>query len=396
MPKIVKFIAPILILVLGVGSAKMLMSRKKTATKKPPAALIAGVEYVTVAAGAPRAQVRATGTVEGARQVSLSALVSGEVVSVAKGLVPGGKFRKGERLLRVDPRDYEIAVDQEGSRVQQARLELQLEQERGSTALREWELLSGGKDAAEAPLALRGPQLETVQRSLEAAQSGLKRAELNLERTSLRAPFNAMVLSETVEVGQLVSPGAPVATLVGTDRFRVKVAIPVEQLSHIAIPGINGTTGAPVLVTQDLGGQLLQRNGTVDQLAGQLDPQTRTAEVFVGIDNPLSGDGLPLLPGAFVTVDIEGKPVDGAIEVPRGAVVDGNVVWTVTPEDTLARNEVVIGWQNDATAFVLQGLTAGDRVVTTRPSLPVQGAKVRPQPASTNVAGDAPTTPTEG
>ncbi|MCP4871654.1 MAG: efflux RND transporter periplasmic adaptor subunit [Proteobacteria bacterium] len=377
-PKIVKFILPVVIVAVGVGTARFVISQKKQTEKKAPEARIASVEYVEVAAGAPRARIEATGTVEGDRQVSLSSLVIGEVVYVADALDPGGRFRRGATLLRVDPRDYEAAVAQEASRVRKAELDVELEKQRGATAAREWDLLSEGRDASEAPLALRGPQLATAEAALVAAQSGHDRAKLNLERTSLQAPFNAMVLNETAELGQVLSPGAPIVTLVGTDRFRVRVAIPVEQLAHVAIPGINGSDGSTARVVQDLGGgQRIEREARVTQLAGQLDPQTRTAELYLAIDKPLAGDGLPLLPGAFVKVEIDGLPVDGAIAVPRDALVDGAILWTVSSEETLQRRDVTVGWRDGSTAFVIDGLDGGARVVTTPLSLPIEGAPVR-------------------
>ena len=395
--KVLKFVLPQIILVLGVGAAKGLMSFKTKAERKAPEALISAVEYITVSSGSPAAKVQAAGTVEGDKQVSLSSLVSGEVVSTSPDLVPGGRFRAGQTLLRVDPRDYEVAVSQERSRVQQAQVELSMEEQRGQTAAREWELLGGGKDASSAPLALRGPQMETARAALAAAQSGLQRAQLNLERTTLQAPFNAMVLMENVEVGQLLAPGAAIVTVVGTDRFRVKVAVPVQQLRHVAIPGIDGSVGSDVRLIQDLGdGAPIERQGQVMRLAGQLDAQTRTAELYVAIEDPLSGEGLPMLPGAFVTVLIEGKEVPGAIAVPREAIVDGAGVWTVDAEDRLTQRAVSIGWQDGDTAFVLTGLEEGDRVVVTPPSLAVEGATVRPLPRG-EAAAEAPAdTATEG
>jgi RND family efflux transporter MFP subunit len=232
-------------------------------------------------------------------------------------------------------------------------------------------------DASDAPLALRGPHLATAEQALEAARSSYDRARLNLERTTLKAPFNAMVIQETAELGQVLSPGAPIITLVGTDRFRVRIAIPVEQLIHIAIPGINGDLGSAAIVTQDLGsGHHIERRATVTQLAGQLDPTTRTAELYLTIEDPLAGEGLPLLPQAFVQVSIEGLPVEGALPVPRDALVDGGVLWTVTPENTLKRKEVTVGWRDAETAFVVDGLMDGARVVTTPMSLPIEGAPV--------------------
>ena len=154
-PRMIKFVLPVAILLVGLGSARFLISQKKQTEKKAPEARVATVEYVEVTAGAPRSRIEATGTVEGDRQVSLSSLVAGEVVYVANDLDPGGRFRKGATLHRVARTDYELAVAQEASRVQQAELELALEQQRGETAAREWALLGEGRDPSEAPLALR-------------------------------------------------------------------------------------------------------------------------------------------------------------------------------------------------------------------------------------------------
>ncbi|MBJ94568.1 MAG: hypothetical protein CMP23_08840 [Rickettsiales bacterium] len=376
-PKFVKFILPLVILVIGLGGARLLLSQKQPTEKKTPDAKVATVEFVAAVAGSPQARIEATGTVEGARQVSLSALMSGEVVYVAEQLDPGGRFSKGETLLKVDPRDYEAAAAQEAARLRQAELELELEKQRGAIAARDWALLGDGRDEADAPLALRGPHLATSEQALEAARSAHQRARLNLGRTALRAPFNALVLQESAELGQLLSPGAPVVTLVGTDRFRVRVSIPVEQLVHVAIPGVNSEFGSAAVIRQELGGgQHIERQATVSKLAGQLDPQTRTAELYLSIEDPLAGEGLPLLPQAFVKVSIEGLPVEGAIAVPRKALVDGGVLWTAASDDTLQRNEVTVAWQDAETAFVIEGLESGARVITTPMSLPIEGAPV--------------------
>jgi RND family efflux transporter MFP subunit len=386
---IAKVVLPFLLLVAGIGMARGMIASKKKAEKAAPESRISAVEYVTVEAGSPIARVESTGIIEGDRQVALSALVSGEVVWVAEGLDPGGRFASGAALLKVDPRDYEVAVSQERSRVRQAEVEFELETQRQATAAREWELLGGGKDGADSPLALRKPQFDLAERNLESAKASLQRAQLNLERTRLVAPFNAMVLQENAEKGQLLAPGASVVTLVGTDRFRVRVSVPVDKLSSIAIPGVTGKVGSAARVRQDLGsGDPIERDGRVIGLAGQLDPQTRTAELYVGIDDPLDAGGLPMLPGAFVTVSIDGLPIEGAIAVPRDAITGGDSVWTLTADDTLARAQVTIAWRGEEEAYVTEGLTDGARVVTTPPSLPIEGAKVRPM-----LRGAGPDTP---
>ena len=82
-------------------------------------------------------------------------------------------------------------------------------------------------------LAQREPQLEASRLALKAAQSALKKAQLDLTRTTLRAPFNAMVVSENVDTGQLISPQTSVARLVGTDEYHVQVSVPVASLRTV-------------------------------------------------------------------------------------------------------------------------------------------------------------------
>ena len=147
-------------------------------------------------------------------------------------------------------------------------------------------------------------------------------AELNLSRTSIRAPFNAVVLSENVDVGQVVGSASQVAILAGTDRVRVEASVPYDRLSSLAIPGVDGVTAdeaSTATVRHTLGdGSAIVRSGRVVGMGGQLDPQTRTATVLLTIDAPYDppGGGLPLLIGAFVDITIDGRSVDEASSFP--------------------------------------------------------------------------------
>jgi len=378
-PRFVRFLVPPAIVGLGILLFIALMSLREDAEKTPPEYRVSKVEVFEPQQRDQVAIVRLSGVVEGERQVRLSSLVAGPVIYASDKLVPGGRFGAGETILQVDPRDYELSVTSEQSRLRQAELELELEQERSRVAAREWELLGSGRDPGEAPLALRRSQLEAVQQKVTAARSGLRGAQLSLERTTLRSPFNSMVIEESGEEGQLLSPGSPVVTLVGTDRFRVRGSVPVAQVARMDFAAGDALAGSRARVWQDLDdGTRTERLGRVLQLAGQLDPTTRTAEVYVGIDAPLEGDGPPLLPGAFVTVTVFGRTIPGAFALPRDVLVDGNGVWTVTPEDTLSFREVSIGWLDDAFAFIVGGLEPGSRVVLTPPALPIDGAQVEP------------------
>jgi RND family efflux transporter MFP subunit len=381
-----RIVLPLALLVLGVGITAALVRSKPRAQRAAPTATAPRVEVVEAIPRSLPARVGGTGLVQPSRKVSLATEVSGRIIEVADAVLPGGRLKEGALIARVDPRDYRLAIQQEESRVRAAEVELQLEQGRQDIAAREWKLLGGDRPMEESPLALRKPQLVATRQALEAARGGLERARLNLERTARRAPFNALVLTENLEVGQVVGPGNPVVTLIGTDRFWVSVSLPVEDLGMLDIPGLNAERGSRAKVVQRLGAEApIIREGEVLRLQGELDAQARTATLLVAVDRPLDapGGGLPLLSGAYVEVELEGRPLEKAISLPRAAVFDGDQVWVVSAEGTLARRTVQVGWRTRDEVVVVGGLEAGARVVTSPLSLPIEGMPVQVQASAT-------------
>ncbi|MEM6532301.1 MAG: efflux RND transporter periplasmic adaptor subunit [Myxococcota bacterium] len=330
--------------------------------------------------------VRATGTVEPAQSVDLVPEVAGRIVSRSSKLLPGGRFKKGELLARIDSRQYALAVAQEKARVRSAALELELEKGRVQVAAREWELLRGDKpDSERSPLALRQSQLEAAKVNLEAAESGLSRARLDLERAALRSPFNATVVSESLDLGQRVGANAAVARLVGTDVFWVRVGVRVEELAAIAIPGAGGDNASKAMVTQSLSdGTVIERPGTVLRLIEEIDPQTRRAQLLIEVPNPLRAEAgtLPLLPGAYVDVAITGREMPGIAQVPSEALRDGDSLWAVR-DGKLERLEVQVAFVDDEFAYIRAEVEDGTQVVTSAISNPIAGMPVEMQGTAT-------------
>jgi RND family efflux transporter MFP subunit len=297
---------PLLVVLAGVAGAVALVMFSPRSEAVVSERALPPVRVQTLEAGAVQAVVRATGVTSPAREVTVVPEVTGRVVEVAEVLVPGGRVRAGEVLLRIDPRDYELAVEQQRGQVRNAELELELEIARQETALAEWEILGDGGEPS--PLVLRMSQRAAAEQNLESSRSALARAELNLERTVIRAPFNASVVEESIDVGQVVGQQTTVARLVGTDQLRVTLSLRVEELALIQLPG-GETEGSAVIVRQRLGtGQVLDRLGHVVGLVDRIDPQTRRAELLAVVDEPLDADDvLPLLPGSSVEGLIRGR-----------------------------------------------------------------------------------------
>ena len=382
-----KYILPFVVLAAGVGVFMMLFQSRPEPprTERGEEGLL--VEVATLESGRHEVNVRARGQVIPAQRAVMAPQVTGTVRWMADALVPGGRFRRGETLLRLDSRDYRLALESQEANLSAAGLELQLERGRQVVAEREWQVFgapeaAAGSAAGEA-LARRQPQLDNAEVAVSAAESGVERARLDLSRTRLTAPFNAMVLTESVDRGQLVGPTSQVVTLVGTDTFWVEVAVPVDQLAALRIPGAGAAEGegSRATVRQSVGDQRVERGGRVLRLLPDLDPAGSMARLLVSVDDPLGLEaeaaGIPLLLGSYVEVDLAATALDDVIEVPRYAVREGDRAFVMNGAGELEVRELEVAWGRRDTVLVRGGISAGEQLITSRVPNAVPGLKLR-------------------
>ena len=357
--------------------------------------------------GTHQVHVRAHGTVTAAYEMDVSAEIGGRIIWKNKELTTGGRVHKGDPLLKIDARDYKLALAQQQAMVAQAEAELELELGRKRVAEQEWQRFGNPQQGAPR-LATREPQLKSAELGLDNAQSALDQAKLRLDRTMVRAPYDAIVRVNNIEQGQVVAPQQPLAQLVNSDVFMVAVSLPVEDLRWLYIPGIN----TPLLtesdieelaqhgleakniaertsfakVTQPVADGAIERWGFVTRLLGDLDPVGRMARLLVAIADPLGVNakerpagtsGLPLLLGAYVDVELHGITLDQLIEVPRIALRDGANVYVVTADSKLDIRAVEIARRRPDSVLIRKGLKGGERVVVSAMPSAVQGMELR-------------------
>jgi RND family efflux transporter MFP subunit len=328
--------------------------------------------------------------------------VTGQVVELDPRLGRGGRFREGEVILTIDPRDYELAVRQARAAVERAEFDLRVERGRQTIAQHEWEMLeeTTSLSRADRDLALRKPHLKNAQAALDAAKSSLEQAELSLERTVIRAPFNCLILRDMVDIGQLVNPQAQIAEIVGTDTAEVEVAVPVDRLHLIAVAGDDGSRGSKAHVIYAAGpGGNVEKEGHVLSICGDVDPAGRMACLLVEVADPFcleeSNPGTPLLQGTYVRVEIEGPLMRDVFVVPREAVREGGQVWVMDEDERLEVRDVSIAWRREDDVVIDEGLAAGDRVVTSLLPTPIPGMALR-SPAAGDTAAPEPAAAGEG
>jgi RND family efflux transporter MFP subunit len=387
-------------LLVGVAVAAVMMQSGPSAKREPPPRQARLVEVQPVVIGSARTRVDAMGTVVPAESVTLQPQVGGEIVSVSDDLEPGGLFSTGDELLRIDPRDYELAVLQRESEVAQAQSTLRLEQGQQTIARREFEILNESMQDDDRDLVLRKPQLESVRAQLALAKAKLEQAKLDLQRSRIRAPFNAIVESSPVDVGTRVTSASTLATLAGTDSCWLEVSVPVKQLKWIDIPRGSATQGSRVRITNPVAwGAGAFREGHVIRLAGDLEEEGRMARLIVEVDDPFTlkpenSDKPVMLMGSYVSVEIAGRPLEQVATIAREHLRDGDRLWIMGADATLEIRTVDIVFRGHQQVLVADGIKAGEQLVVTDMAAPVAGMPLRSKDADTPAAptrsGDGP------
>lgn len=357
-----KTLLPILILLAAGGVTVLLVVFKPEAAEAAPERPITSVEVLTVVPESVQLTVRSQGTVLPRTESDLSAEVSGRIIEVADSFRAGGSFRQGDVLVKIDPSDYEAAVA--ASRAELANAELALAQETAlaEQAAADWAALGQGEPS---DLTLRKPQLAQAEAAVESARANLKRAERDLARTELAAPFDGRVLSTSADLGQFISaaPATPVARIFATDRAEVRLPVTAREAER--------------LETRDRRRRYitLEKANTPDsptwtarfaRLEATIDPETRLLYVVAALDAPFKPTAEhpePLRRGQFVNAVIEGRALSDTFVLPRYALRGSDTVYVATPQDTLETRRVEIA-QSDAEQVIISGgLEPGDRIV---------------------------------
>ena len=310
------------------------------------------------------------GTVQPRTRSILVAQVGGQIVSVNPNVRDGGFFEEGDVLANIDARDYEADVRIAGAFLMDAQQTLAEAEARTNQAREDWARLGNTGDAPD--LVLRIPQLEAAKARIISAESTLRKAELELERTHIVAPFAGRVLRKLADLGQVVSPNTQLAEIYATDVVEIRLPIRNRDLPFIDLPesyrfgNVSRKVGGQVQIHSDLGGEeswdatLIRTEGAIDETARQL-------HVIAQIEDPFgrgNEDRTPIKIGQYVTARLEGKTVPRALVIPNNTIYQGSYVYIVEDE-ILRRRNIEIAWQNDDEAIIGAGLEPGDILVTT-------------------------------
>ncbi|MFP4531975.1 MAG: efflux RND transporter periplasmic adaptor subunit [Desulfobacterales bacterium] len=377
----VRIIVHVVLALAFIGAAvmgfKLLKSSKEALGRQEPEVPLPLVRTVPIHVGEIDMTITGEGTVQPMTESQIVPQVGGEVIQVSKNLVNGGTFEKGERLLSIDPRDYEIAATLAEAEVKDAESNYEMAVQESEAARQEWERMHPGE--APPPLVAREPQLSAARAVLEAKRANLEKARLDLERTTIKAPFNGRVASEQVDIGQYFSPGQAMATLYATDAVEIVVPLENKDLNWFTIPGFTegNAPGAKAMVKAQVAGRERTWPGRVNRVEGKINDKTRMVNVVIRVQAPYATRP-PLSVGQFTEIEIYGQTLADAALIPRAALQDANTVWAVNPEENRMYFRNVSIARTDRRGVVVEGgLKASDLVVVSPLKGPTDGMKVR-------------------
>lgn len=377
-----RVLMPIGILLGSIVISVVLIRNPTRVSESAPEIIPISVRVAEVQSESVQLFIESQGKAQAARQASLSSNVQGPVAWVSPSLEAGAYVKAGEPLLRLELADFETAVIRSRASYEQASAEAAF----ATADLARITELAAKRLASESELqnAERAATVATAR--LADAEATLKQSELDAERSILRAPFNAVVASRDVELGQFVNRAQSVAVLFDADSVDVRVPLAIRQLGYLDVPmGFRGefdSAQAPqVELTGSYGGKQYTWEGKLLRTEATIDPNSNTVQSIIRIEQPSAdrgGESIPLPIGLFVEARIAGKLVEDIISLPRSVIRNNSQVLVVDAENKMYYRDVDIYRLEQDRVLISGGLLPGEKICTSPIQAVVDGMSVRP------------------
>ncbi|MDA9043735.1 efflux RND transporter periplasmic adaptor subunit [Pseudomonadales bacterium] len=374
----IKAIITIAVLLAAVAAAAGIIMSRPMPEQLTVSETTSAIRAITVVKESLRLKIRSEGTVTPKTQTNVIPEIKGRVTWISPNLVVGGYFQAGDLLVTIDAADYQARTGLAQAQLLRAEAELEhkrFELQRLQTLIKD-NLVSQSsfENAARAHKIAKANVIES--------KINLAQAERDLSRTKITAPFEGMVRSESIDIGQFVQQGAPIASIYASDAVEVRLPIVNAQLAYLDPANLqrgelDPATAPMIRLTARYAGTSFVWRGQLARTEGEIDAQSRmiTAVARVRQDNQ-SPDVPPLQVGAFVAAEIEGQYLDDIVRLPRAALRPNSQVLIIDGDNRLRFRAVnVLRLEND---FVIidSGLESGEVVNLSPIQTVVDGMRV--------------------
>ncbi|MCV2883944.1 efflux RND transporter periplasmic adaptor subunit [Aestuariibacter sp. AA17] len=368
---------PLLIVAIAAVIAAVMISSKAPPEKKDVEEKAFLVQATPVEKQDLTYTVNSQGTVKPKVATTLSTQVGGKVVEVSDTFIEGGMFRKGDVLVQLEQSDYTTDLKAAEAELARAKAALEEEQARGKVAEEEWRSV---KSSPAPELGLRKPQLAKEMANVRAAEAQLERAKRNLERTTIRAPYDGLVKSKLVDLGQFVTAGSQLGSIFGTELAEVRLPLTDKDLAYLDLNLVNNNQTEVTLTTR-VAGRDAAWTAKLARSEGVLDEQRRVLYVVATVEDPYlrkaGAEGNVLNFGRFVQASIGGNKGTDVVVLPREVVrLDGTVL-VVTDNREIELRNVTIQRSDEKYHYIVSGLDSGELVTTSAIPNPYNGMVVR-------------------
>ena len=374
-----QYLLSLAVVIVGVGIAGLIIATGPKLDPQPPTPNAPMVRAATAVQETVQLSAITHGTVLPRTESELVPEVSGRVIAISPNMVSGGFFRKGDLLLEIDPLDYEVSLEQAKAALASTRSELtnakKAHERQLDLAKRQSTSQSQKDDALN--------RLRLAHASLREARARLMRAERDLQRTRVIAPYDGRVRNEKVDIGQFVNRGAPIANLYATDLAEVRLPLHDEELAYLDLPlaGTPFNNREPTVVLRaQFAGQQHTWEGRVVRTEGELDPRTRMINVIAQVEAPYeqTDNRPPLAVGLFVEAEIIGHLVNNIFVLPRSALQPNEQIYVVGNDNRLQFRDVTILRSVDENVYITDGIRPGELLCLSPVNNAVPGMLVQP------------------
>jgi len=366
-----QILLPIVIITVGVLAMMAFTSMKKPPEEKPEVdnTPIVAVEEISVKP--MTLQVSSYGVVKPKYETELVAQVSGQIVELSPTFVRGGFIKKNQLLARIDPSDYKAALIDAEANLASAQASLQKERAQGKVAENEWKSITSSSPSQ---LSLRKPQLAQELARVKSAEASVLRAKRNLERTEIKAPYDAMIESRMIGLGSFVGTGSKVGKVLGTAVAEIRLPVADNQLRFLNGNGVN----SEVTLEGTYAGDTKIWHAKINRSEGVIDEKSRMSYLVAEIKDPyalISDNKVPVRFGSYMNAKVIGFELEQASSIPRHLVTNGRVA-ILDVDSTLHYAKVDVARQDGKNVIISKGLSNGDRLITSALDYPVDGMKL--------------------
>ncbi|KTF17996.1 MULTISPECIES: efflux RND transporter periplasmic adaptor subunit [unclassified Pseudoalteromonas] len=367
-----QIILPIAVLVGGIALAAGFSSMKQPPEEKPEQDTRPLVSADVLNLDAITLDVKSYGVVKAKDHTQLVAQVSGQVVFVSEQFVQGGFVSQGDILARIDPNDYEAALIEAQAGLAQASSDLEIERAQAHVAKAEWDRIKDDSNQViPSNLYLRKPQLAEKLARYRAAQAAEKRAVRNLERTYIKAPYDAIIAARDISLGSVVNPGSQFGSLSSTSIAEIRLPVADKELQYLE----NGGIGAMATLTAEFAGKPTTWQAKIVRSEGVIDQKSRMSYLVAQVNTPYQSKQ-PLRFGSYINATITGQTLANAIVVPHHLVKDGKIA-VLNDDLTLSFKTLNIVREQNGMVIANEGLNQGEQLITSALEFPTEGMQVK-------------------